>query len=140
MQITEFQAKNVISGLPPIPSNVRIRQQRTNLIILSWNKPGRPIDDIFGKNQALYAIEERFVLGPWYLEHRLTSWALRDVSIKPHATLDGGFKRGHWYQFRVAAINEHGSRGYSQPSRPLMTKGNAAFLFCRNNQRPLLSR
>ena len=126
MQITKFHLWNVVAGLPAIPSNVRIRQQRTNLIILSWNMPGRPKDDFFGRNRAWYVIEERYVLGPWYLEHRLTSWALRDVSIKPHTTLDGGFKRGHWYQFRVAAINEQGSRGYSQPSRPLMTKGNAA--------------
>ncbi|XP_033213926.1 anosmin-1 [Belonocnema kinseyi] len=111
------------AGLPAIPSNVRIRQRETNLIILSWNEPGRPINDFFGRNRVSYVIEERYVLGPWYLEHRLTSWALRNVSTKPHATLEGRFKRGHWYQFRVAAINEHGSRGYSQPSRPLMTKG-----------------
>jgi len=33
-------------------------------------------------------------------------------------------KAGHWYQFRVAAVNVYGSRGWSMPSQPFrLTKG-----------------
>jgi len=33
-------------------------------------------------------------------------------------------KAGHWYQFRVAAVNIYGSRGWSAPSQPFtLSKG-----------------
>jgi hypothetical protein len=70
-----------------------------------------------------YLVEERHLVGPRYLESRLGSWTMCHVSTKPHATLRGRLKTGHWYQFRVAAVNGNGSRGYSQPSRPFKTKG-----------------
>jgi len=35
-------------------------------------------------------------------------------------------KAGHWYQFRVAAVNIYGSRGWSAPSQPFkLSKGSS---------------
>ncbi|KAG7187574.1 hypothetical protein KM043_016644 [Ampulex compressa] len=113
-----------ITDLPAIPESLQIRQQKSNLVLLTWRNgiKGRANDSILF-DDVRYLIEERHLLGPRYLESRLSSWAVRHVSTKPHATLRGRLKTGHWYQFRVAAINGNGSKGYSQPSRPFKTKG-----------------
>ncbi|XP_012287194.1 anosmin-1 [Orussus abietinus] len=105
------------TDLPPVPETIQIRQQTTNLVMLNWQAPPHP-----SNISVRYLVEERHLLGPRYLESRLSSWSVRHVSTKPHASLRGGLKTGHWYQFRVAAINENGSRGYSRPSRPFKTK------------------
>ncbi|KOC61240.1 Anosmin-1 [Habropoda laboriosa] len=109
--------------LPLIPENVQIRQQKNNLVHLTWhNSKTPPINKSAVENGVRYLVEERHLLGPRYLESRLSSWTVRHVSTKSHATLRERLKTGHWYQFRVAAINENGCRGYSQPSRPFKTK------------------
>ncbi|XP_014606465.1 PREDICTED: anosmin-1 [Polistes canadensis] len=111
-----------ITDLPPIPQNLQIRQQKSNLIHLTWRNIGQVYPNLSVNSDVRYLIEERHLLGPRYLESRLSSWIVRHVSTKPHATLRGRLKTGHWYQFRVAAINGNGSKGYSQPSRPFKTK------------------
>jgi len=41
----------------------------------------------------------------------------------PYTIIDH-IKAGHWYQFRVAAVNIYGSRGWSTPSQPFrLSKG-----------------
>ncbi|KAK2586531.1 hypothetical protein KPH14_011423 [Odynerus spinipes] len=113
-----------VTDLPPIPQNLQIRQQKSNLIHLTWRNIGQAYqNDSNNIGDVRYLVEERHLLGPRYLESRLSSWTVRHVSTKPHATLRGRLKTGHWYQFRVAAINGNGSKGYSQPSRPFKTKG-----------------
>ncbi|XP_025162914.1 anosmin-1 [Harpegnathos saltator] len=118
------------NDLPVVPENLRIRQQKSNLVLLTW-RSGRPavanatsIPDAADDDDedVRYLVEERHLVGPRYLESRLSSWTVCHVSTKPHATLRGRLKTGHWYQFRVAAVNGIGSRGYSQPSRPFKTK------------------
>ncbi|XP_076647562.1 anosmin-1 Kallmann syndrome 1 isoform X1 [Halictus rubicundus] len=104
------------TDLPEVPENLQIRQQKSNLVILTWRESETSDNDV------RYLVEERHLLGPRYLESRLSSWTVRHVSTKSHATLRARLKTGHWYQFRVAAINGNGSRGYSQPSRPFKTK------------------
>ncbi|XP_015434710.1 PREDICTED: anosmin-1 [Dufourea novaeangliae] len=104
------------TDLPAIPERLQIRQQKSNFVVLTWRDSKEPGEDV------RYLVEERHLLGPRYLESRLSSWTVRHVSTKSHAALHGRLKTGHWYQFRVAAINGNGSRGYSQPSRPFKTK------------------
>ncbi|XP_012145293.2 anosmin-1 Kallmann syndrome 1 isoform X1 [Megachile rotundata] len=110
------------SDLPPIPDNLQIRQQKNNLIVLTWHPKGKYSNASRPNNNVRYLVEERHLLGPRYQESRLSSWAVRHVSTKSHATLRERLKTGHWYQFRIAAINENGSRGYSSPSRPFKTR------------------
>ncbi|OAD55834.1 Anosmin-1 [Eufriesea mexicana] len=113
-----------ITDLPLIPENVQIRQQKNNLILLTWyNSKTQRTNESMGNKDVRYLVEERHLLGPRYLESRLSSWTVRHVSTKSHATLRERLKTGHWYQFRVAAINANGSRGYSEPSRPFKTRG-----------------
>nr|XP_012234083.1 PREDICTED: anosmin-1 [Linepithema humile] len=112
------------NDLPAIPENLQIQQQKRNLVLLTWRN-GRPAANNVSannENDVRYLVEERHLIGPRYLESRLSSWTVCHVSTKPHASLRGRLKTGHWYQFRVAAVNGNGSRGYSQPSRPFKTK------------------
>lgn len=107
-----------------IPRNVQIRQQKNNLVFLTWyNSKAQRIDESIGIKGVRYLVEERHLLGPRYLESRSSPWIVRHVSSKSHATIRERLKTGHWYQFRVAAINANGSRGYSEPSKPFKTKG-----------------
>ncbi|XP_024939309.1 anosmin-1 isoform X2 [Cephus cinctus] len=111
------------SDLPAIPESVQILQQKTNQVLLSWRSPHSAVRGANNEDAGVrYLVEERHLLGPRYFESRLSSWSVRHVSRKPHATLRDGLRMGHWYQFRVAAINSNGSRGYSKPSRPFKTK------------------
>ncbi|XP_071857265.1 anosmin-1 Kallmann syndrome 1 isoform X1 [Bombus fervidus] len=112
-----------VTDLPLIPRNVQIRQQKNNLVSLTWyNSKAQRIDESTGIKGVRYLVEERHLLGPRYLESRSSPWIVRHVSSKSHATIRERLKTGHWYQFRVAAINANGSRGYSEPSKPFKTK------------------
>ena len=108
-------------------------------MVLSWKVVPTDVNqelrnDGYNDTNVRYLVEERHVMGPRYLESRLSPWSVRHVSSKPHASLKAGLKSGHWYQFRVAAVNENGSRGYSAPSNPFKTTGN--FInFARHNLR-----
>lgn len=116
------------SDLPPVPESLQIRQQTSNLVLLTWRNGRRDNASSFSDDEDVrYLVEERHLVGPRYLESRLSPWAVCHVSTKPHATLRSRLKSGHWYQFRVAAVNGNGSRGYSQISRPFKTKGERAF-------------
>ncbi|EZA61765.1 Anosmin-1 [Ooceraea biroi] len=113
------------NDLPAVPENLQIRQQASNLVLLTWRNGRSSASNASANNDGgdvRYLVEERHLVGPRYLESRLGSWTVCHVSTKPHATLRGRLKTGHWYQFRVAAVNANGSRGYSQPSRPFKTK------------------
>lgn len=127
------------SDLPAIPENIQIRQQKNNFVLLTWhNSKGQHVNESTSGNKDIrYLVEERHLLGPRYLESRLSPWTIRHISTKSHATIRERLKTGHWYQFRVAAINANGSRGYSESSRPFKTKGklslqNFFFFFSTN--------
>lgn len=120
------------TDLPPIPDNIEIRREKSNMISLSWGiKTSKDMiikstkakkDWMYDEQSSIrYLVEERHVLGPRYLESRLSSWFVRHLSSKPHTSIRSGLKTGHWYQFRVAAVNEYGSKGYSPPSIPFKT-------------------
>ncbi|XP_034937781.1 anosmin-1 [Chelonus insularis] len=108
--------------LPSIPDTIEIRREKSNKITLNWTtkKKDSLENDLFN-TPVRYLIEERHVLGPRYLDSRLTPWSVLNVSSKSHLSTYTELKKGHWYQFRVAAVNENGSRGYSNPSIPFKT-------------------
>ncbi|XP_020279779.1 anosmin-1 isoform X2 [Pseudomyrmex gracilis] len=111
------------NDLPTVPENLQVQQQKRNLVFLTWRNGRSGFSNVSSNTENVrYLVEERHLVGPRYLESRLSSWTVCHVSTKPHANLRGRLKTGHWYQFRVAAVNGNGSRGYSQPSRPFKTK------------------
>ncbi|KAK0089939.1 hypothetical protein PV326_004275 [Microctonus aethiopoides] len=114
--------------LPHVPDKIEIRREKSNMVALNWNIRKNSkyqkfvIEDWTKYDQSvMYLVEERHVLGPRYLESRLSPWRIHQVTNKNYLSIRVGLKTGHWYQFRVAAVNEIGSRGYSPPSSPFKT-------------------
>ncbi|CAG5075657.1 Similar to ANOS1: Anosmin-1 (Homo sapiens), partial [Cotesia congregata] len=126
----DSQCTDLGKYLPPIPEKIIIRREKSNMVTLNW----KPKDLVPRHDEGVcYLVEERHVLGPRYSESRLTSWGVLHMGRKPFPSIKAGLKTGHWYQFRVAAVNEKGSRGYSVASKPFKTAviQNAMFLLGR---------
>lgn len=94
-------------GLPNIPSDVSVREGRKRrTVIIEW-KPGK----ILTGATVLYLVEERHHAGRHLIESRMGEWTpcIRSAkSIVRHL-----IKPGRWYQYRVAAVNENGTKGVS---------------------------
>lgn len=95
---------------------------RAKGVTLKWhhnNIPSLPNN----QPQIIYVIEERHHAGHHFIETRLGPWTVRQYTVKaPSATLRNIIKPGRWYQFRVAAVNENGTQGYSDPSKEFTTQ------------------
>uniref|UniRef100_A0A182LRG8 Anosmin n=1 Tax=Anopheles culicifacies TaxID=139723 RepID=A0A182LRG8_9DIPT len=115
-----------VAGLPSVPTHVQLldmgRVFRTAQI--QW--------DMKVENEqspTYYIIESRFHIGTTYAEHKMENdWQLHLLEMFTQYNL-GTVKRyvgeiklkpGRWYQVRVAAVNDMGTRGYSTPSRPFL--------------------
>ncbi|KAJ4438029.1 hypothetical protein ANN_13968 [Periplaneta americana] len=99
-------------GLPPIPGNVTVAERRRGrTVIVEWAAPHQA-------SPVLYLMEERHHVGRHFTAARLGNWVPRHRSSRTNVTLKNALRPGHWYQFRVAAINGNGTRGFSDPSEP----------------------
>lgn len=107
------QGLDIFPGLPPIPSNVTITERRRGrTVLVEW--VGAPIQE----EPVLYILEERHHVGLHFTPARLSNWVPRHRSVRTNVTLKNSLHPGHWYQFRVAAVNANGTRGFSKQSEP----------------------
>ncbi|XP_026685303.1 anosmin-1-like, partial [Diaphorina citri] len=98
------------SDLPPIPSKITHHEKNNHSsIVIHW-QGSREYPNIF------YVIQERHHLGVQFREEKLGDWSPGFVVGKPRLKKKYVFVPGRWYQVRVAAVNMHGSRGFSPPS------------------------
>ncbi|KAK6626824.1 hypothetical protein RUM44_009301 [Polyplax serrata] len=100
--------------LPPVPLNLTARERkckRRHCVHLTWDFTPRDRDQL-----VLFVLEERHHLGPFYNEPLLGEWNPIDNSRKKSINLKNFIKPGYWYQFRVAAVNSNGTRGFSTES------------------------
>lgn len=67
-------------------------------------------------SNVLYVVEERHYTGRHYMESRMNEWSTCFRTAKRSQILRHFVKPGRWYQFRVAAVNENGTKGFSEPS------------------------
>ncbi|XP_041637340.1 anosmin-1a [Cheilinus undulatus] len=65
---------------------------------------------------VVYVLQRRWNFGIQPSEDSATSWQLVAQTTEQGARLSD-IRPGRWYQFRVAAVNTHGSRGFTTPSR-----------------------
>ncbi|XP_069669026.1 anosmin-1 [Periplaneta americana] len=106
------QGLDTVPGLPPIPGNVTVAERRRGrTVIVEWAAPHQA-------SPVLYLMEERHHVGRHFTAARLGNWVPRHRSSRTNVTLKNALRPGHWYQFRVAAINGNGTRGFSDPSEP----------------------
>uniref|UniRef100_A0A7N8XX08 Anosmin 1 n=1 Tax=Mastacembelus armatus TaxID=205130 RepID=A0A7N8XX08_9TELE len=65
---------------------------------------------------VVYVLQRRWNYGIQPSEDTATSWEVVAQSTEQAARLHD-IRPGRWYQFRVAAVNTHGTRGFTTPSR-----------------------
>ncbi|GJQ74618.1 hypothetical protein Trydic_g21473 [Trypoxylus dichotomus] len=101
-----------IKGVPPIPTDITIKERRRKkAVIIEW-KPGE--QSTSNKNDVFYIVQERHFTGKHLLDEYMSEWTscMRTTKLRIRHTV----KPGRWYQFRVAAVNENGTRGFSEKS------------------------
>ncbi|KAK9702792.1 Fibronectin type III domain [Popillia japonica] len=99
-------------GVPPIPSDITIKERRRKKsVIIEW-KPGE--HSTTKKNDVFYIIQERHFTGKHLLNDYMSEWTscMRTTKSRIRHTV----KPGRWYHFRVAAVNGNGTRGFSERS------------------------
>ncbi|XP_044201353.1 anosmin-1a isoform X1 [Thunnus albacares] len=65
---------------------------------------------------VVYILQRRWNFGIQPSEDTATSWQVAAQTTEQGARLSD-VRPGRWYQFRVAAVNTHGTRGFTTPSR-----------------------
>ncbi|XP_026217181.1 anosmin-1a isoform X2 [Anabas testudineus] len=65
---------------------------------------------------VVYILQRRWNFGIQPSEDTATSWQVVAQTTEQGARLSD-IRPGRWYQFRVAAVNTHGTRGFTTPSR-----------------------
>ncbi|KAL5005280.1 hypothetical protein ScPMuIL_018736 [Solemya velum] len=102
----------IADNLPAIPSNITLKEKRRGLAVkVTWQR------ESLSRNQqpVVYVIEMRKTNSQKALWGKDTPWKLV-VQTEPRHTTIHRIWAGHWYQFRIAAVNSEGSRGFSDPS------------------------
>ena len=103
------------TDIPAIPTHVIVSENRKGHIVhIRWKH------DDTGSKPVIFVIQERHCFGETFIADQLSDWKLVTVSERNEARLKRFCKIGHWYQFRVSAVNENGSRGFSETSKKFM--------------------
>lgn len=100
------------AGLPDEPNVVAVSDYGKTLVV-EWS---RPAPEIAAAGHVTYVVQERHHVGAEYVPERMTTWATVTRTDKTREQFRQLYAPGRWFQFRVAAINENGTRGYSPPS------------------------
>ncbi|XP_028972323.1 anosmin-1a isoform X2 [Esox lucius] len=70
---------------------------------------------------VVYVLQRRWNYGIQPSEDAATQWDVVAQTTEVRAQL-ADVRAGRWYQFRVAAVNVHGTRGFTTPSRHIHTR------------------
>ncbi|XP_050429755.1 anosmin-1 isoform X2 [Adelges cooleyi] len=98
-------------GLPDEPTIVAVSDYGKTLQV-EWTLMNR------GNHHVTYLLQERHHVGVKYVPERMTPWVTVARTDKTREVLKKIPTAGRWFQFRLAAVNENGTRGYSKPCRP----------------------
>ncbi|XP_051847720.1 anosmin-1-like isoform X3 [Antechinus flavipes] len=101
-----------LSGVPLKPrKGLVILERSSGAIQVSWKpKSSVSIEPVF------YILQSRWHWGLHPSEDEATEWEVVAVTMEESAQLDD-LGPNRWYQFRVAAVNAHGTRGFTPPSK-----------------------
>lgn len=118
-----------IKVLPPMPKYLSLMESQSRKVELCWNL-------LSNKNKTVFfVIEGRSHPGSVFAPHKLNDWSIfegqprydhvywdRQREIARRCCFIHKVKPGRWYQFRVASLNENGTRGFSEPSGEIQLK------------------
>ncbi|KAM4694344.1 anosmin-1-like [Discoglossus pictus] len=103
---------NMYKGVPLKPQNdLTFIEQSNRSLEVSWRSKFN-----VSAEPTLYILQRRWNYGIHPSEEGSTPWMVVAVTAADHAILRD-IRPNRWYQFRVAAINVHGTQGFSLPSK-----------------------
>lgn len=106
---------HVHDGMPDVPSAPTISNvpSSTDAVLLNWLPLGSNIT-----GTVLYLVDARSSVGRQTpTDHAKSHWQQMAQTTSTSTRLEG-LRPGHWYQFRLSAVNIYGSRGPSSPTQP----------------------
>ncbi|XP_069474729.1 anosmin-1-like isoform X2 [Ambystoma mexicanum] len=103
---------NIYRGVPLKPrKEISFAEQSNGSLAVSWkSKFNVSVEPVF------YLLQRRWNSGIHPNEDESTQWQTVAMTAEDHARLEDT-RPNRWYQFRVAAINVHGTRGFTTPSK-----------------------
>ncbi|KAL4141947.1 hypothetical protein QTP88_004486 [Uroleucon formosanum] len=104
-------------GLPNVPNVVAVSDYGKALVV-EWSAPFPGTS----AGHVTYVVQERHHVGASYVPERMTTWAMVTRTDRTREQFRQLHAPGRWFQFRVAAINENGTSGYSPPSGPFFVE------------------
>ncbi|XP_018422555.1 PREDICTED: anosmin-1-like [Nanorana parkeri] len=107
---------NKIKGMPLKPNTDFIFNEHLNgSVEIAWksrfNVSAEPV---------LYVLQRRWNYGIQPSEDQSTSWQTVTVTATHHFSMTD-IRSSRWYQFRVAAVNVHGTQGFTSPSKHFLS-------------------
>ncbi|KAM6945344.1 anosmin-1a [Aplochiton taeniatus] len=104
--------KNLYKGAPLKPRmELSFRESPPGKLEVRWSSRFN-----VSAEPAVYVLQRRWNFGIQPSEDAATLWQVAAQTTEERASLVD-MRGGRWYQFRVAAVNVHGTRGYTTPSR-----------------------
>ncbi|KAL1021841.1 hypothetical protein UPYG_G00018750 [Umbra pygmaea] len=109
--------RNLYKGAPMKPrKELGFEELRSGKLEVRWssrfNVSAEPV---------VYVLQRRWNYGIQPSEDAATPWEVVAQTTEGRVRL-ADVRAGRWYQFRVAAVNVHGTRGFTTPSRHIHTK------------------
>lgn len=99
---------------PRMPQTPHLRERtRSGSVELSWNS----VEDNGTTGPVLYVVDSRWNVGRRNNERAMSPWQQVSQTTGTAVVLKD-ITPGHWYQFRVTAVNIGGSSGGSAPTPP----------------------
>ncbi|XP_012890874.1 PREDICTED: anosmin-1 [Dipodomys ordii] len=101
-----------LRGVPARPrQELRFREFESGRLELRWSSRSNA-----SLEPVVYVVQRRWNRGIHPSEDEATPWRTVTQTTEEHAQLDD-IRATRWYQFRVAAVNSHGTRGFTAPSK-----------------------
>ncbi|XP_035692457.1 anosmin-1-like [Branchiostoma floridae] len=98
------------TGTPPrfAERPVAIETKKGQSIVVEWSSQKK-------FDHAVFLLQERSAVGKYVKEDDMSDWELVEQTTSQATVVKA--HRGRWYQWRLAAVNENGTRGFSEPSK-----------------------
>ncbi|RXM28237.1 Anosmin-1 [Acipenser ruthenus] len=103
---------NLFKGVPLKPrKDLAFLEDENGVVEVSWmSKFNVSVEPVF------YVLQKRWNYGIHPSEDESTEWQTTAMTTEDHSNLKD-IRPNRWYQFRVAAINAQGTRGFTTPSK-----------------------
>ncbi|KAK3579676.1 hypothetical protein CHS0354_027131, partial [Potamilus streckersoni] len=104
-------------GLPPKPYNISFEErQEGRALLVTWNSDYKGLEAGL-RGQFIYLLEQRNTTTPKPNWDEPPRWQFV-TQTQQTGVLLRRIHAGHWYQFRVIAVNSNGTQGFSPLSTP----------------------